>query len=94
MIITTRGHFWITFDNGYTVSVFNDYGSYSDNHFNKELAKTFFYGKNVEVSSNTCEVAITYKDFGLVNPFHWDDNVKGNVTPRELLEIMNEVSKL
>ena len=94
MIITTRGHFWIAFDNGYTVSVFNDYGSYSDNHFNSELVKSLMSGDNVEVSSKNCEVAIAYKDLGLVNPLHWGDTVKGYVTPSELLEILNEVSKL
>ena len=94
MITTTRGHFWITFDNGYTVSVFNDYGSYSDNHFNTELSKSFLTGENAEVSSKNCEVAIIYKNLGLVNPLHWDDVVKGYVTPSELLEILNEVSKL
>ena len=92
MIITTRGHFWIAFDNGYTVSVFNDYGSYSDNH--SKLVKSLMSGVNAEVSSKNSEVAIAYKDLGLVNPLHWDDTVKGYVTPSELLEILNEVSKL
>lgn len=92
MIITTRGHFWIAFDNGYTVSVFNDYGSYSDNH--SKLVKSLMSGDNAEVSSKNCEVAIAYKNLGLVNPLHWDDTVKGYVTPSELLEILNEVSKL
>ena len=30
---TEMGHFWITFDNGYTLSVFNGYGSHTENHF-------------------------------------------------------------
>lgn len=31
---TEMGHFWITFENGYTLSVFNGYGSHTENHFN------------------------------------------------------------
>lgn len=30
---TEMGHFWITFENGYTLSVFNGYGSHTENHF-------------------------------------------------------------
>ena len=29
MIRTSAGHFWITFDNGYTLSLFNGFGSYT-----------------------------------------------------------------
>ena len=32
-IRTEMGHFWITFENGYTLSVFNGYGSHTENHF-------------------------------------------------------------
>ena len=38
-IRTDKGHFWITFENGYTLSVFNGYGSYSDNHYNRKYIK-------------------------------------------------------
>lgn len=93
MITTTRGHFWIEFDNGYKISVFNDWGSYSDNHFNTKLEKGFIENSNEEISSSNCEVAIIYNN-SLVNIFGWDDDVKGYVTPNELLEIMNKVSKL
>lgn len=93
MITTTRGHFWITFPNGYTVSVFNDWGSYSDNHFNNELIESFIHNENREISTNNCEVGIMCNG-ELTNPLGWNDAVKGYVTPIELLEIMNEVSKL
>ena len=32
-IRTEMGHFWITFENGYTLSVFNGYGSHTENNF-------------------------------------------------------------
>lgn len=88
-----RGHFWIKFDNGYMISVFNDWGSYSDNHFNTKLGKSFMEQKNIPVDSTNCEVAILYND-NMVNPLGWDDKVKGHVTPNELLEIMNKVGEL
>lgn len=37
MISTSYGHCWITFENGYTISIFNGFGSYSENHFNHKL---------------------------------------------------------
>ena len=30
---TAQGHFWITFDNGYTLSIFNGFGSHTENNF-------------------------------------------------------------
>ncbi len=36
MLKTDKGHFWLTFKNGYTISVFNGFGSYSENHYRKE----------------------------------------------------------
>ena len=93
MIITSRGHFWIEFDNGYRVSVFNDWGSYSDNHFNEELEKSFMNDENRRIMSSNCEVAVIHGSEFVKMP-GWDDSVKGNVTSNELLQIMEEVSKL
>lgn len=39
MIQTSYGQFKITFKNGYTISVVNGYGSYSENHYNQKLLK-------------------------------------------------------
>jgi hypothetical protein len=50
-----QGHFWITFDNGYTISVFNGAGSYSSNQ------KDNLDGSHSSTST-TCEVAVFYKD--------------------------------
>ena len=30
---TEGGHFWLTFDNGYTLSCFNGFGSHTENNF-------------------------------------------------------------
>lgn len=93
MIKTTRDHFWIKFDNGYTVSVFNDRGSYSENYFNKELEESFLKEKNQGIMSEICEIGIIH-DEELIHVEEWEDSVKGRVTPNELLETMNKVSKL
>ena len=37
MIQTDKGHFRLTFENGYTISIFNGFGSHSENHFNRNL---------------------------------------------------------
>ena len=93
MIITSRGHVWIKFNNGYTVSIFNDFGSYSENHYNYKLSKSLMNNKNEEIKSKDCEVGIIYQGT-LCNPLGWPDTVKGYVTTKELLEILEKVSKL
>ena len=102
MIITDKGHFWITFDNGYTISVFNGFGSYSDNHYN---TKYISYPKNEKeqieyinqrIESKNCEIAIISPEGFLITNdiLQSDDTVKGYVSVNELLEIINIVSKL
>ena len=102
MIITDKGHFWLTFDNGYTISVFNGYGSYSDNHYNNEYILYPTNDKetrkyiNQRVESTNCEIAILNSNGALISDdiLHCDDIVKGYVNVSELLEIINIVSKL
>lgn len=102
MIKTDKGHFWITFDNGYTLSVFNGYGSYSDNHYNN---KYILYPTNEEetvkycnqkIESKDCEIAIINAQGDLITNdiLQCGDSVKGYVGVKELLEIINIVSKL
>lgn len=92
MIRTDKGHFYITFDNGYILSIFNGFGSYSENHFNHELHKTHEY---LPIASKDCEIAIIYEgELVTNNVLQCGDNVKGYVTPNELVEIINKVSKL
>lgn len=101
MIITDKGHCWITFDNGYTLSIFNGYGSYSDNHFNRKYSyptnekETIEYVNN-RVESNDCEIAIINPEQNMITNdiLECGDSVKGYVSVAELIEIINKVSKL
>lgn len=94
-ILIRNGGFRITFTNGYGIDVINGYGSYSENHFNTELAEKRFISifNSTETKSKDCEIAITYEN-ELVNPFNWDDTVKGFVSVDELVEYINKVKKL
>lgn len=101
-LITDKGHFWITFDNGYTLSVFNGYGSYSDNHFNRNY---ILYPTNEEerneyqnqrIESNNCEIAIISPNGSLITNdiLQCGDSVKGYVDMTELVQIINKVNDL
>ena len=50
MIITELGHCYITFDNGYTLSIFNGFGSYTENQFN--------YTEKISYKSTRVEIAV------------------------------------
>lgn len=90
MIQTDKGHCWITFENGYKISIFNGYGSYTDNHFKKEVLATPEFAS---IDSSNCEVAIIYEGIFVTASFIEDlnDNVKGYVTPDELAELIYKV---
>jgi len=98
MIKTEGGHFWLKFDNGYTLSCFNGFGSYTENHFNYEKFRKIcskdsdFLDNSWE--SETIEIAILY-DGQLVTQdiLKCDDEVK-SVDLNELVKIINIVSKL
>ena len=102
MIRTDKGHFWLTFNNGYTLSVFNGFGSYSENHFNdkyilfptndKEVSKYIFQ----QDESHDCEIAIISPEGNMITEevLKCGDSVKGFVDINELVEIINIVNKL
>ena len=96
MISTSYGHFWITFENGYTISIFNGFGSYSENHFNHKLFEKM---QNLDFQdqcdSRDCEIAIIHKELGLVtrNFIDSEDSVKGYITPDEIPEVMKKVKE-
>lgn len=101
-LITDKGHFWITFDNGYTLSIFNGYGSYSDNHYNNKYIlyptndkETIKY-VNQRIKSTDCEIAIINKEGALITNdiLQCGDSVKGYVSINELVEIINIVNNL
>lgn len=101
-LVTDKGHFWVTFDNGYTLSVFNGYGSYSDNHYNNNYIlypsndKEAIKYVNQKVESSNCEIAIINSNGDLITNdiLHCDDSVKGYVDINELVKIINIVSNL
>lgn len=92
MIETDKGHVWFTFDNGYTISIFNGYGSYSENHFNKKVLQTPEFAA---IESKNCEVAIIYEgEIVTNNLLKCNDSVKGYVDINELVELINYVRNL
>lgn len=89
MITTFTGHKWINFKNGYTLSIYNGFGSYSENHFNfKVIDKPIIRTKN-------CEIAIFYKDKYVTDSIlQCGGSVKGYVDKEELKEIIKKVKEL
>lgn len=78
---TTEGNFKITFPNNYTVSIYPGFGSYTDNH-NQPVS---FMTEPLKCST-TVEVAILKNNEIYRHP-------RAYVSPEELLDILNEVSK-
>ena len=97
MFRTKGGHFWITFNNGYTISCFNGFGSYTENHFNyKKQAKIMNHEIEDEWVSVQVEIAIIKEGLGLVTQSilkEANDSVI-TVDVNELVKIINKVSKL
>lgn len=98
MLRTEGGHFWMTFDNGYTLSVFNGFGSHTENNFAIDKWKKIsdenapYYENFWE--SKLIEIAIL-KDGDLITQdiIKSDDSVK-TVNMKELVEIINIVNNL
>lgn len=89
MIQTDKGHCWLTFQNGYTISIFNGFGSYSENHFKQDL---FHIPEFASVDSKDCEIAIMYGGIFATSRFiECDDSVKGWVTADELADVIYKV---
>ena len=91
------GHFWLTFENGYTLSVFNGYGSHTENHFATEKwQKILKHHQCFEGwDSNLVEIAILNKSGDLVTRdiIESDDSVK-TVNIGELVKIINVVNEI
>jgi len=92
--ITNNKGFHITFNNGYCISVQFGVGNYCEN-------KDFVIGNleafNAEAGkkgSRDCEIAIFDPQNNMIHVEEWGDEVKGWVTPNELLEWMEYTSKL
>lgn len=95
MIKTDKGHFWLTFENGYTISVFNGYGSYSENHFKSDLS-ILMIPKEKTVDSKDCEVAVMYKDEMFCTDRFIDcdgNDVIGYISADELADLIIKVKE-
>ena len=96
-ITTAIGHCWIDFDNGYKLSIFNGFGSYSENHMNFEQHTKILKDKDLlsRWESKDVEVAII-KDGKFVTSEILDveDDIKGYVSVEELIEIINKVKNI
>lgn len=95
---TEGGHFWITFENGYTLSVFNGFGSHTENNFAFDKWKKIYEDKDVyenSWNSKLVEIAIIGKSGGLITQdiIESDDSVK-TVDINELVKIINIVNNL
>ena len=97
MIRTEGGHFWLSFNNGYTLSCFNGFGSHTENNY--AITKQIEIEKSKNIYSNfweskLIEIAILY-DGELVtqNIIESDDSVK-TVDLNELVDIINYVKTL
>lgn len=96
MISTELGHCWIQFENGYMISIFNGFGSYSENHFNrKEFDKLHNPKPFDRCESESCEIAIMRNDIFCTSNFipDCDSSVMGYVKPDELPDIMKKVKE-
>lgn len=99
MLRTEGGHFWITFKNGYTISVFNGFGSHTENNFAFDKWRKIYeekdpYEKHWE--SELVEIAIIYKPSGELvtkNILKSDDNVM-TIGIDELVDMINLVRNL
>ena len=99
MIKTEGGHFWITFKNGYTLSCFNGYGSYTENNFAIDKWRSIYMAEKSNPYDNhweseLIEIAILHNGKLVTqNIIESDDSVK-TVDIDELVEIINIVNKL
>ena len=89
MIQANKGHFRLTFEKGYTISIFNGFGSHSENHFNRNLLNISNFDS---IDSKDCEIAVIYNEKFVTKKFvECDDDVKGYVSADELADIIYRV---
>lgn len=97
MLRTEGGHFWLTFKNGYTISVFNGFGSHTENNFAIDKQRKIEESRNPYENhweSNLVEIAILYNDELVTqNHIESDDSVK-TIDVEELVDVINIVRNL
>lgn len=97
MIITEGGHCWITFDNGYTLSMFNGYGSYTENHYkHKKMSDILDKKEKDRWESKEVEIAILNQEGSLITQdiLNYVEDSVMTVNVKKLVKIINIVSKL
>lgn len=88
MIITYKGHKHIMFGKGVYLSIFNGFGSYSQNHFEIDKMK-----KKIIITQD-CEIAILRKDeFITEEVLGGEGVVRGYITKQKLKEIIKTIRK-
>ena len=87
--IKQNSGFNLKFENGWTISILINYGSYSDNK--NHPGGIYFADKLDVVGSNTAEIAI-WDINGKWYNFDYD-TVKGYCSPNEIAEWIDKVSK-
>lgn len=86
MITTFRGHKHLHFKNGCVLSIFNGFGSYSENHYN------FNVKDKLIIRTETCEVVILRNNFFITNDvLENGEDVKGYVDKKELKQIIKKI---
>ena len=95
MIKTGIGITQLTFENGYTLSITNGFGSYSENRFNFELASPNCKAEDIAISTN-CEIAIInpQEEFCTSEYLQCSDDVKAYVNIDELTDIISMVKNI
>lgn len=97
-IRTEGGHFWITFENGYTLSVFNGFGSHTENNFAIDKWHEVYESRNIYENyweSKLVEIAIINQEGYLITQdiIESDDSVK-TIDINELVKVINIVNNL
>ena len=92
------GHFWLDFENGYILSVFNGYGSHTENNFAVDKWLNIINNKNIfsDWDSKEVEIGIISSQSGnLVTQdlIESNDSVK-TVDLKELIEIINLLNNM
>lgn len=88
MITTYKGHKHLHFKNECILSIYNGFGSYSENHFNYEVRDKLI------IRTKKCEIAILRNGYFITNNILKNgDDVKGYVDKKELKEIIKKVRK-
>lgn len=92
-IRTASGHFWINFGNGYELSVFNGYGSHTENNFATDKWNNIIKSQDIFAHWDSKEVEIAIIDTNngeLITDkiIQSRDTVK-TVNIKELINIMN-----